>query len=124
MFAFANAGVSLTGVSLATLAEAVPLGIALGLVAGKAIGVFGAAWLVVRLAGASFPAGASLRQFFAVCLLCGIGFTMSLFIGTLAFDGQGAEYITRLKIGVLGGSLIAALMGVALLLMPARAARG
>lgn len=119
-FAFANAGVSLQGVSLATLAEAVPLGIALGLVAGKAIGVFGASWLVVRLAGASFPAGASLRQFFAVCLLCGIGFTMSLFIGTLAFEGQGPRYETALKLGVLGGSLVSALLGVALLLSAPR----
>jgi NhaA family Na+:H+ antiporter len=115
MFAFVNAGVSLQGVTLATLAQAVPLGIALGLVAGKAVGVFGAALIVVKVAGASLPAGASLRQFFAVCVLCGIGFTMSLFIGTLAFEGQGAAYETQLKIGVLGGSLVAALLGVALL---------
>jgi NhaA family Na+:H+ antiporter len=120
MFAFVNAGVSLRGVTLATLGQAVPLGIAIGLVAGKAVGVFGAAWLVVRLAGASWPAGATLRQFFAVCVLCGIGFTMSLFIGTLAFDGQGPAYETQLKIGVLGGSLVAALIGVALLWRPPR----
>ena len=115
MFAFVNAGVSLQGVTLATLAEAVPLGIALGLVVGKAIGVFGGAWLVVRFAGAGWPAGADRRQFFAVCVLCGIGFTMSLFIGALGFEGQGAAYETRLKIGVLCGSLVAALTGVALL---------
>ena len=93
-----------------------PLGIALGLVAGKAIGVFAAAWLVVRLAGASFPAGATPRQFFAVCLLCGVGFTMSLFIGGLAFAGQGAAYEIQLKLGVLGGSLVSALLGAALML--------
>ena len=116
MFAFANAGVSLAGVSLQTLAESVPLGIALGLICGKAVGVFGASWLLVRLTGASLPAGASTRQFFAVCVLCGIGFTMSLFIGGLAFEGQGAAYETQLKIGVLGGSLVSALLGVALLL--------
>ncbi len=115
MFAFANAGVSLAGVSWQTLAGPVPLGIMLGLVVGKAIGVFGASWLLMRLAGASLPAGASLRQFFAVCVLCGIGFTMSLFIGGLGFEGQEAIYETQLKIGVLGGSLIAALLGVALL---------
>jgi len=116
VFAFANAGVSLQGVTPASFGQAVPLGIALGLVAGKAIGVFAAAWLVVRLAGASFPAGATLRQFFAVCLLCGVGFTMSLFIGGLAFAGQGAAYEIQLKLGVLGGSLVSALLGTALML--------
>lgn len=115
MFAFVNAGVSLAGVSLSTLAEAVPLGIALGLVVGKAVGVFGASWLMVKLAGASLPAGASTRQFFGVCVLCGIGFTMSLFIGALAFEGQDAHYETALKLGVLGGSLVAGLLGTALL---------
>ena len=115
-FAFVNAGVSLEGVTLATFGETVPMGIALGLVVGKAIGVFCASWLVVKLAGASFPAGASFRQFFAVCLLCGVGFTMSLFIGGLAFEGQGPVYETQLKLGVLGGSLVSALLGVALLL--------
>ena len=116
MFAFVNAGVSLQGVSLATLAQGIPLGIALGLVAGKAIGVFGAAWLLVRFAGADLPAGASTRQFFGVCVLCGIGFTMSLFIGGLAFTGQGAAYETQVKLGVLCGSLLAGLLGAAFLL--------
>ena len=115
-FAFVNAGVSLQGVTLATLVETVPLGIAIGLVAGKAIGVSCASWLVVRLAGASWPAGASGRQFFAVCLLCGVGFTMSLFIGGLAVEGQGPAYETQLKLGVLSGSLVAAVLGVALLM--------
>ncbi len=122
-FAFVNAGVSLQGVTFATFAETVPLGIATGLVAGKAIGVFCASWLIVRLAGASFPAGASGRQFFAVCLLCGVGFTMSLFIGGLAFEGQGTAYETQLKLGVLGGSLVSALLGVALLLAGPKADR-
>ena len=116
MFAFANAGVSLEGVSLGTLAQGIPLGIALGLVLGKAIGVFGASWLLMRITGASLPAGASMQQFLGVCVLCGIGFTMSLFIGGLAFDGQGAAYETQVKLGVLGGSLIAGLIGSALLL--------
>jgi len=116
MFAFVNAGVSLQDVSLGTLTQGVPLGIALGLVLGKATGVFGASWLLMRLTGASLPAGASMRQFFGVCVLCGIGFTMSLFIGGLAFTGQGAGYETQVKLGVLGGSAIAGLLGVALLL--------
>mgnify|MGYP000629654803 CR=1 FL=1 len=121
-FAFVNAGVSLEGVNLGTFAESVPLGIALGLVAGKAIGVFCASWLIVKLAGASLPAGASTRQFFAVCLLCGVGFTMSLFIGGLAFEGQDPAYETQLKLGVLGGSLVSALLGVALMLAGPKAA--
>jgi Na+:H+ antiporter, NhaA family len=116
MFAFVNAGVALQGVSLGTLAQGIPLGIALGLVAGKAIGVFGAAWLLVRFAGARLPVGASPRQFFGVCVLCGIGFTMSLFIGGLAFAGQGAAYETQVKLGVMCGSLVAGLLGATLLL--------
>ncbi len=124
MFAFANAGVSLQGVSMSTLLLPVPLGIALGLVVGKAVGVFGASWLMVRFAGASVPSGASWPQFFAVCLLCGVGFTMSLFIGGLAFEGQGPQFETQLKLGVLGGSLIAALLGVAVMLGARRPAPG
>ena len=116
MFAFANAGVSLQGVTLSTLLLPVPLGIALGLVLGKAVGVFGAAWLMIRFVGARVPSGASWTQFFAVCLLCGVGFTMSLFIGGLAFEGLGAAFETQLKLGVLGGSVLAALLGVAVML--------
>jgi NhaA family Na+:H+ antiporter len=116
MFAFANAGVNLQGVSLATLAQGVPLGIVLGLVLGKAIGVFGAAWLLIKLTGASLPAQASLRQFFGVCVLCGIGFTMSLFIGGLAFAGLDPVYETEVKLGVLAGSLLAGVLGTMLLL--------
>ena len=119
MFAFANAGVNLQGVSLATLAQGVPAGIALGLVLGKAIGVFGASWLLMRLTGASLPAESSTRQFFGVCVLCGIGFTMSLFIGGLAFAGQDPIYGTEVKLGVLGGSLIAGVLGSMLLLLRA-----
>ncbi|HEY4066275.1 MAG TPA: Na+/H+ antiporter NhaA [Burkholderiaceae bacterium] len=120
VFAFVNAGVDLAGVSLGSLAHGVPLGIALGLVAGKAIGVFGAAALLMKLTGAQLPAQASTRQFLGVCVLCGIGFTMSLFIGGLAFAGQDPGYETQVKLGVLGGSLIAGLLGTALLWRPAR----
>ena len=116
MFAFANAGVSLQGVSLGTLAQTVPLGIAAGLVLGKAIGVSGAAWALVRFAGAELPAGATVRQFFGVCVLCGVGFTMSLFIGALAFEGRGGDYETQVKLGVLCGSLVSGIAGTLLLL--------
>ena len=115
VFAFVNAGVDLQGVVPASLAQGVPLGIMLGLVAGKAIGVFGAATLVMKLTGGRLPAGADWRQFFGVCVLCGIGFTMSLFIGGLAFAGQDPGYEIEVKLGVLGGSLIAGLLGTALL---------
>ncbi len=122
MFAFVNAGVVLEGVGLATLAQTVPLGIAAGLVLGKAVGVFGTSMLLIRWTGAELPAGASRMQFFGVCLLCGVGFTMSLFIGALAFDGQGPGYDTQVKIGVLGGSLIAGVLGTLVLLrQPSRA---
>jgi NhaA family Na+:H+ antiporter len=116
MFAFVNAGVSLQGVTLNTLMDSVPLGIAAGLLVGKAVGVFGFSWLLIKLAGAKLPAGASFGQFFGVCVLCGVGFTMSLFIGGLAFEGQGGDYETQLKIGVLGGSLLAGILGSWILL--------
>jgi Na+:H+ antiporter, NhaA family len=120
MFAFANAGVSLQGISVETLTQSVPLGIAAGLVLGKAIGVFGSSWLLAAVAGAELPAGANRWQFFGVCLLCGVGFTMSLFIGGLAFEGQGAGYDTQVKLGVLGGSLIAGVLGTVVLLRSER----
>jgi NhaA family Na+:H+ antiporter len=113
MFAFANAGVSLTGVSLSALLQPVTLGIAAGLVLGKAVGVFGASWLVVRAGWAAQPGGASWVQFFGVCVLCGVGFTMSLFIGGL---GLPPEYTTQLKLGVLSGSLVSGLVGSIVLL--------
>ena len=75
---------------------------------------------MIRYGGASLPGDASRRQFAGVCLLCGVGFTMSFFIGNLAFEGRGAAYGTQLKLGVLCGSLIAALCGVVLLWKKAR----
>ncbi len=115
MFAFANAGVDLSGMSPGSLLAGIPLGIAAGLVAGKALGVYGTAWLLLRLGIAPAPAGASGRQLLGVCVLCGIGFTMSLFIGGLAFDGLGAAFETNVKLGVLAGSALAALLGAAIL---------
>ncbi|MBS0449465.1 MAG: Na+/H+ antiporter NhaA [Proteobacteria bacterium] len=124
MFAFVNAGVSLAGLSPGVLLEGVPLGIALGLVVGKAVGVYGASRLMMRFAGAALPGGASLRQFFGVCVLCGIGFTMSLFIGGLAFAAQDPVYEIEVKLGVLGGSLIAGMLGTLLLLMDTNRTQG
>lgn len=114
-FAFANAGVSLQGLTPAALLQGVPLGIAAGLLLGKAVGVFSASWLLIRFGGAQLPSQASAAQFFGVCVLCGIGFTMSLFIGSLAFE-ELAAYEAQVKLGVLGGSLLSATVGVLLLL--------
>lgn len=116
MFAFANAGVSLRGLSVADLLHPVSLGIALGLLLGKAVGVFGTAWLMIRMGWAGRPSGADWMQFFGVCVLCGIGFTMSLFIGGLAFQGLSADYETRVKLGVIGGSVLSGVLGTLILL--------
>jgi Na+:H+ antiporter, NhaA family len=113
VFAFANAGVALGGLSLATVLHPVTLGAALGLVVGKQVGVFGFAWIAVRLGLGRLPAGASWLQLYGLALLTGIGFTMSLFIGTLAFET--ADYQDAVRIGVLGGSLICAVAGYLLL---------
>ncbi|HEY5582474.1 MAG TPA: Na+/H+ antiporter NhaA [Rhodoferax sp.] len=121
VFAFANAGVSLQGVTLATLIQTVPLGIAFGLLIGKPIGVFGASWLLIRLTDAQLPDQCRWSQFFGVCVLCGVGFTMSLFIGSLAFEGAGAAYEVQVKIGVLLGSLLSGAAGVTLLLASRKA---
>lgn len=115
MFAFANAGVSLEGVSPGSLLDPIPFGIAAGLLAGKAIGVFGSAWLLIRAGVAQMPSEATPRQLFGVCVLCGIGFTMSLFIGALAFEGMGPDYATRLKLGVLAGSVLSGALGTLIL---------
>ena len=120
VFAFCNAGVALDGVRLATLAEGVPLGIAAGLLLGKALGVFGSLRLMVGLGLAARPAGATWAQCFGVAVLCGIGFTMSLFIGGLAFEGLDAAYQTRVKLGVLAGSLLSGLAGTAILVLAYR----
>jgi len=113
LFAFANAGVSLGGVSFATLLQPLPLGIALGLFLGKQLGVFGAVWLIVKSGWARLPEGTDWVQIYGVACLAGIGFTMSLFIGTLAYDDPGAA--AGVRIGVLGGSLLSALIGYAVL---------
>ena len=122
LFAFATAGVSLQGVGLATLVAPVPLGIAAGLLFGKAIGVFAASWLVVRLGFACLPEGVDWRAIFGVAVLCGIGFTMSLFIAGLTFEGAGSEYVVQTRLGVLLGSLAAAVIGFAILraVLPSR----
>ena len=110
LFGFANAGVSLSGVAPDDLAQPVPLGIALGLFAGKQLGIFGTVWLLSRLGWASRPAHSTWAQVYGVALLCGIGFTMSLFIGGLAFAPH-PDTGDAAKLGILLGSLASATAG-------------
>ena len=109
VFGFANAGVALGGVQPADFAASVPLGIAVALFFGKQIGVFGFSWLAIRAGWADVPVAASWLQLYGVSLLCGIGFTMSLFIGLLAFNTP--EMQDLVKIGVLAGSIVSGLLG-------------
>ena len=114
MFGFANAGVSLAGMSWAALLAPVPLGIAAGLFIGKQLGVYLTTWMAVKLNWADCPEDASLAQVYGVSLLCGIGFTMSLFIGLLAFP-TSPELQDAVKIGVLSGSVLSAVVGAIVL---------
>lgn len=110
LFGFANAGVSLKGMGLSALMLPLPLGVAMGLFIGKQVGIFAAIVLAVKAGIASIPRGASWLQIYGMALLCGIGFTMSLFIGGLAFVGRDL-LIEEAKIGILGGSLLSAIAG-------------
>jgi NhaA family Na+:H+ antiporter len=122
IFGFANAGVSLQGIGLQQLLAPLPLGTAAGLFLGKQIGIFGAVWLAVRLGIAPRLRGATWLQIYAVSMLCGIGFTMSLFIGALAFPSKPA-LIEEAKLGVLTGSFLSAVIGFALLRIAPQHAR-
>ena len=116
VFAFANAGVSLEGLTFKTLLNPVPLGIVLGLFFGKQIGVFVLSYISIKLKFADKPTGSTWPALYAVSILTGIGFTMSLFVGNLAF-ANNLEYIDGVKIGVLTGSLLSTLFGYFLLLI-------
>jgi NhaA family Na+:H+ antiporter len=118
IFGFANAGVALEGFAWADLLAPLPLAIAAGLFVGKQVGIFGSVRLAVALGLARRPAGATWPQVYAVSMLCGVGFTMSLFIGGLAFDD--AELISAMKIGVLSGSCLSAVAGYLLFVLSAR----
>jgi NhaA family Na+:H+ antiporter len=117
VFALANAGVAVEGNLLATLGQPVSLGVIVGLFLGKQVGVLGAAWLAARAGVAVMPVGVRWRQVWGVSLLCGIGFTMSLFIASLAFPDPAL--LDAAKVGILAGSLVSGLVGAAVLLRPA-----
>ena len=114
IFALANAGVSFAGMEPAAILAPLPLGIALGLLLGKQVGIVGLAWLAVKSGIARLPEGIGWLQVWGLSLIAGIGFTMSLFIGNLAFADEAA--INAVKLGVLGGSVVSALLGVLILL--------
>jgi NhaA family Na+:H+ antiporter len=115
IFALANAGASLDGVGLHTFTEPVALGIILGLFVGKQLGVFAACWLAVRSGIAQLPAGSNWSSLHGVAIITGIGFTMSLFVGARAFPG--GEHDTEVRLGVLAGSALSAIVGCAWLML-------
>lgn len=111
IFAFANAGINLTGVGLDEVLSPVPMGIILGLFVGKQIGVFGFCWVMIKLGVAKLPEAMNWRLLYGSSLLCGVGFTMSLFIGSLAFETTGDNLIFQDRLGIIIGSLISGLLG-------------
>lgn len=115
VFAFANAGINFTGVGLDQLMHGVPLGIALGLFLGKPIGIFGLCWLAVKFNLAHYPSGMSASRLLGVSALCGIGFTMSLFIGSLAYEETGVNLLFDERLGIVVGSLLSGLLGFVVL---------
>lgn len=120
LFAFANAGLSLSGVTLESFTHHVPMGIAIGLLLGKTLGVFGLTWLAVKIGIAALPQGANWGQVLGVAILCGIGFTMSLFVGSLAFVPGASDYAGMDRMGILTGSILAALIGYAVTALASR----
>lgn len=123
LFAFANAGVPLDGLSLDSFIHPVPLGITAGLLLGKTLGVFGFTWLIIQTGWAKLPQGANWGQVLGLSILCGIGFTMSLFVGSLAFIPEVSEYAGMDRVGILTGSVLAALIGYGVCYLSSRPAR-
>ncbi|WP_122613749.1 Na+/H+ antiporter NhaA [Pseudomonas viridiflava] len=120
LFAFANAGVSLAGVTMDSFTNSVPLGIAAGLLLGKTLGVFGLTWLAVKTRMASLPREANWGHVLGVSILCGIGFTMSLFVGSLAFEPGVSAYAGEDRMGILTGSILSAIIGYGVMVMACR----
>jgi len=115
VFAFANAGISLSGVGFEQLLHGVPLGIALGLFVGKQVGVFGLCALAIKLKLTDMPAGMNWLSLYGISILCGVGFTMSLFIGSLAFQSTGINMIFDERLGIIIGSLLSGVVGYLIL---------
>lgn len=117
VFAFANAGINLSGVGMDQVLHPVPIGIALGLFLGKQIGVFGLCWLAIKLKLAKLPDGINFLNLYGVAVLSGVGFTMSLFIGSLAFEETGVNLVFDERLGIIMGSLFAGILGYVVLRM-------
>ena len=115
VFAFSNAGINLSGVTLQHFTHGIPLGVGLGLFFGKQIGIFGLCWCAIKLGWTALPYGMNMKSLYAVSALCGIGFTMSLFIGSLAFDMSSATVVYDERIGIIVGSLASGIVGYILL---------
>jgi Na+:H+ antiporter, NhaA family len=111
VFAFANAGINLSGVTMDQVFHGVPVGIALGLFIGKQIGIFGFCWLVIKMKVAGLPKHMNWMSLYGTAALCGIGFTMSLFIGSLAFEETGINLLFDERLGIILGSLASGLLG-------------
>lgn len=111
IFALANAGISLANISITQLLDPVPLSIALGLLIGKQLGIFSFSWLAVKIKLATLPNDITWRQLYGMAIICGIGFTMSIFIGNLAYNTINQDLAVLNKLGVLVGSTLAALIG-------------
>lgn len=120
-FAFANAGINLSGVSYEQLFHDVPIGIALGLFVGKQLGIFSLCWLCIKMKIADLPSGVSWLSLYGISALAGIGFTMSLFIGSLAFEETGVNLLFDERLGIIFGSLASGLAGYAILRVSLRA---
>jgi Na+:H+ antiporter, NhaA family len=117
LFAFANAGMPLYDLSATTVLDSVTLGTILGLVVGKQLGVLSFSWLLIRSGFAKLPKDTTWLAFYGIALLCGIGFTMSLFLGTLAFQDSNPVFMTEVRLGVLVGSLLSGILGALILQM-------
>ncbi len=115
IFAFANAGIDFAGISSEQIIHGVPIGIALGLFIGKQIGVFAFCWLFIKMGITRLPAGMSWLSLYGAAALCGIGFTMSLFIGSLAFEQSGVDVLFDERVGILLGSVLSGVLGYFLL---------
>ncbi|MFC3120160.1 Na+/H+ antiporter NhaA [Agaribacter flavus] len=111
IFAFANAGVTLIGTTSEQIFNPIVIGVMVGLFVGKQVGIFGACYLAVKSGLARLPEGVTLQQLYGASILCGIGFTMSLFIGSLAFETVSVDYLNSVKVGVLAGSILSAILG-------------
>ena len=118
LFAFANVGIDLAGMSVSSLFAGVGLPVMLGLIVGKFVGVFSLSWVAVKCGVVKLPVGSDWRSFSAVCMLCGIGLTVSIFIADLSYSslqGAGAAFLSQAKLGILCGSLVSAVVGIFML---------